>query len=86
MNKECIDKTGPIYCCICPLSKRQSVTWLASPLTDGLVYLYTGQFYHTKLYLLQVASSTTPSSTFYKLQVLPHRAVSLALHCVTDGG
>ena len=62
MNKECIDKTGPIYCCICPLSKRQSVTWLASPLTDGLVYLYTGQFYHTKLYLLQVSSSTTQGS------------------------
>ena len=62
MNKECIDKTGPIYCCICPLSKRQSVAWLASPLTDGLVYLYTGQFYHTKLYLLQVASSTTQGS------------------------
>ena len=35
MNKECIDKTGPIYCCICPLSKRQSVTWVGSLLTDG---------------------------------------------------
>ena len=35
MNKECIDKAAPFYCCICPLSKRQSVTWVGSLLTDG---------------------------------------------------
>ena len=64
MNKECIDKAAPLYCCICPLSKCQSVTWVGSLLTDDPTLVqcqcpHHHQFYRTSVTLRQCVTDGT---------------------------